>query len=75
MGIFQQILGIPEGNHMGVYTNWIMDLLSQDNYKLKKENEQLKEMIRKFVDGESTRKELVKEFQLFINNKSKENNN
>ena len=56
---------------MGVYTNWIMDLLSQDNYKLKKENEQLKEMIRKFVDGESTRDQLSKEYRLLIDRDKK----
>jgi hypothetical protein len=27
---------------MGVYSNWIMDLLSKDNDKYRKENEQLK---------------------------------
>jgi len=34
-------LYIPGGNIASPYTNWIMDLMSEDNYQYRKENEQL----------------------------------
>jgi len=48
-----------------------MDLLSKDNYKLKKENESLKEMNKKFFSGEYTKEKLIQEFQSLIDNDKK----
>jgi len=44
------------------YTNFIMEILSKDNDKLKKENQRLKTMIMKFISGEYTKKELNNKF-------------
>ena len=51
---------------VGPYTNWIMDLMSKDNYKYKKENEQLKEIIQKFINGEYSKEKLIKEYQILV---------
>jgi len=50
-----------------------MDLLSKDNYRLKKENEKLKDMITKFISGEITKKKLIQEFELLIDKKGVKN--
>jgi len=59
---------------MGVYSNWIVDLLSKDNANLKNENDQLKEMIAKFKAGEYNKDNLIQEYQLLID-KEKNNSN
>jgi hypothetical protein len=51
---------------MGGYSNWIMELLSKDNDKYRKENEALKGIINKFVSGEYTKERMLKEFQAVI---------
>ena len=48
------------------YNNWIMDLLSKDNDKYRKENESLKDMITKFISGEYTKEKLIQEYQSLI---------
>jgi uncharacterized membrane protein YheB (UPF0754 family) len=59
---------------MGVYSNFIMDLLSKDNNRFRKENECLKNMINKFISGEYSREKLIQEFQLLIDKDKKEVN-
>jgi hypothetical protein len=54
----------------GPYTNWIMDLMSKDNYQYRRENEQLKEMIQKFISGEYSKEKLIQEYQLLIDKNS-----
>jgi cell division protein FtsB len=56
---------------LNAYDNWIMDLLSKDNAKLKNENDQLKEMIAKFKAGEYSKEELIQEYQLLIDEEKK----
>jgi len=56
---------------MGVYSNWIMDLLSKDNAKLKNENDQLKDMIAKFKAGEYSKEKLIQEYQQLIDEENK----
>jgi len=56
---------------VGPYTNWIMDLLSKDNYKYKKENEQLKDMIQKFISGEYSKEKLIQEYRDMIGKENK----
>lgn len=56
---------------MGIYSNWIMDLLSKDNDKYRKENEVLKDMINKFISGEYTKERLIQEYQLLIDKDKK----
>jgi hypothetical protein len=56
---------------MGCYTNWIMDLLSKDNDKYRKENEALKDMINKFISGKYTKEKLIQEYELLINKEKK----
>lgn len=51
----------------GPYTDWIMDLMSKDIYKYRRENEQLKEIIQKFISGEYSKEKLVQEYQGVIN--------
>jgi hypothetical protein len=51
---------------MGLYPNWIINLLSKDNAKPKNENDQLKEMIAKFKAGEYSKERMVHEFQQLI---------
>ena len=53
------------------YTNFIMEILSKDNDKLKKENQRLKIMIMKFISGEYTKKELNNNFQSLIDKDKK----
>ena len=59
------------GGIMGVYSNWIMDLLSKDNDKFRKENEALKNMITKFISGEYSKERLIQEYQLLIDKEKK----
>jgi hypothetical protein len=57
----------------GPYTNWIMDLMSKDIYKYRRENEQLKEMISKFISGEYSKEKLIQEYQILVNKNKKDN--
>jgi len=50
----------------GPYTNWIMDLMSKDIYKYRRENEQLKEMIQKFISGEYSKEKMIQEYQILV---------
>lgn len=50
----------------GPYTNWIMDLMSKDNYNYRIENEQLKEMIQKFISGEYSKEKLIQEYKKLV---------
>lgn len=54
---------------MGIYSNWIMELLSKDNEKFRKQNELLKDMISKFISGEYSKEKLIQEYQILINKK------
>lgn len=56
---------------MGLYSNWIMELLSKDNDKFRKQNELLKNMIEKFISGEYTREKIILEYQALINKDNK----
>ena len=51
---------------MGVYSNFIMDQLSKDNYRLKKENDYLKDITTKFISGEYKKERLINKFQSLI---------
>jgi len=48
-----------------------MDLLSKDNYKYRKENEALKDMINKFISGEYSKEKLIQEYQILKNKNKK----
>jgi hypothetical protein len=64
-------LGIVGGVMAGPYSSFMMDLLSKDNYRYRKENEQLKDMITKFISGEYTKDQLSKEYKLLIDRDKK----
>ena len=50
---------------MGVYSNQLMDLLSKDNAKVRKENELIRGMIDKYLSGKHTKKKLAQEYQYY----------
>lgn len=55
------------------YSLLVVDLLSQEQDKLKEENESLKVMITKLISGEYTRQRFIDEFQILMDrNKSVE---
>lgn len=51
------------------YSLFVVDLLSQEQDKLKKENESMKVMITKLISGEYTKKRLINEFQILVDKK------
>lgn len=65
-------MGIPGGIMVGPYTNFIMNQLLKHNYKFRKENEQLKEMIQKFISGEYSKEKLNQEYQVLVGKDKKE---
>jgi len=48
------------------YSLFVVDILSQEQYKLKLENESLKVMITKLISGEYNQKRLIDEFQSLL---------
>jgi hypothetical protein len=60
-GLYFNDLGYSRRQN-GSLSNWIMDLLSKDNAKLKNENDQVKEMIAKFKAEEYSKKSCSRNF-------------
>ena len=57
---------------MSLYDSFIYDCISKDNYRFRKENDQLKDMIEKFLAGEHSKEKFILEYRALIDKEKKE---